>query len=136
MRQVRARDERTRRGELATAVDSAERCAAELAAAAQRVESYTGAIGDAVAVRERCLAGGTTIAALTALDRYLGRIRRDRQAALRDQLRAQARHDGQRDAVDAARGRLGAARADRERIERHFATWRAERDQLAERRLD
>lgn len=136
MRDARMRDEHVRRGDLATAVGDAQSAARGVDATAAQVASCHTAIADATAQRDQLLTGGATIATLAHLDRYVQRLRHALDAARGEHLRAEARHRGQLDAVDAARGRLAAARADREVIERHFAAWRAQRRKLAERRED
>jgi hypothetical protein len=136
MREVRARDERLKRGDLAGAVGDAHALAAEVAQVASRVVSARAAIAAATATRDRMLAEGAAGATLVRLEHYLGRRRRELEAVRGELLRAEARHHGQLDAVTAARGRLTLARADREIIERHFAAWRAARRKLVERRDD
>jgi hypothetical protein len=136
MREVRARDERIKRGDLAGAVGDAHTLAADVEHAASRVALARAAITDATGARERVLAQGAASATIAHLERYLCRLRHDLEAVRGELLRAEARHRGQLDAVDAARGRLTLARAEREVIERHFAAWRAERRKLAERRED
>jgi hypothetical protein len=54
----------------------------------------------------------------------------------REELRAEAAHGSRLGSLDEARARLARARADREVIERHFASWRQARAKLAERRED
>jgi hypothetical protein len=130
------RDERSRRIDLAGAVGDAQERAAQAAAAAQRVALARHALDVALDERDRLLARGGPAAALAHHERYIGRRRRELADALDEQLRADAIHRGQLDAVDADRARLVRARADREVIERHFAAWRTERRKLAERRDD
>lgn len=144
MRDARARDEKARRGELSGAVRDADLLATELDAATRRVAHARAVLAAAIASRDALLAGagrGTpgarlAIAAIARHDSYLGRLRRDLDAATDEHLRADARYRGQLGAVDLARQRLTLARAEREVIERHFAAWRAERRKLAERRDD
>jgi len=136
MRDARVRDERVRRTELAGAVGDAQRLAADLDGAADRVALVRAAVADANARRDATLAAGASIAAIARHDRYLRRLRRELDAARGEALRAEAHHRDQLGAVDEARRRLTLARADREVIERHFAAWRAERRKLAERRDD
>jgi hypothetical protein len=111
---------------LADSVDASER----------RVVLCRAALATATTGRDRLLAHGATAGTIAQFDRYAHRLRHDLDAARGEHLRAEARHRGQLDAVDAARSRLTLARAEREVIERHFATWRAERRKLAERRED
>jgi len=136
MRDVRARVEQVKRADLAGAVESAQVLAADLEAVARRVAAARAAIAAATSTRDHLLARGVAAATITHLERHLRRLRRDLEAVLGEQLRAEAAHRGQLDAVDTARERLTLARAEREVIERHFANWRAERRKLAERRED
>jgi hypothetical protein len=136
MREVRARDERLRRGDLAGAVGDARTLAADAEQAASRVTLARATLAAATATRDRVLAEGAASATIVHLERYLCRLRRELEAVRGELVRADARHRGQLDAVEAARGRLALARAEREVIERHFAAWRAERRKLAERRED
>jgi hypothetical protein len=135
-REARVRDERERRSDLAGAVAQAHAMAGDAAAAADRVATSRTAIATAAAARDRLLTAGATAAALARLERYQARLRRELDAARGEQLRIEARHRGQLDAVDAARDRLTLARAQRDVIERHFAAWRDARRKLAERRED
>jgi len=136
MREARSRDARTRRGELAGQIGDAQALAAEARATAGRVARAAAAITAATAARDGLLVRGASAGAIALAERHLGRLRRT-LAAERDALvRAEARHAGQLDAVDAARARLATARAEREVIERHFAAWRAGRKKRAERRAD
>jgi hypothetical protein len=105
-------------------------------AVARRVAQLRAAIAAASGERDRVLSRGVNAATIAHFERYLRRLRHDLDAAVGEQLRAEARHRGQLEAVDAARGRLALARAEREVIERHFAAWRAERRKLVERRED
>lgn len=138
MREVRARDERVKQGDLAGEVGEAKALAAELEIATRRVEQLRTHIARATRSRGHALDRnlGVTVAALAGADRHLAKLRRDLDDAEAARARAEARHAGQLEAVDAARARLARARADRELIERHFAAWRAERQKLAERRED
>jgi len=102
----------------------------------RRAARYKSAIAAATTGRDRLLAQGATAATIAHFERYLRRLRHDLEAIRGELLRASARHRGQLAAVDAARGRLTLARAEREVIERHFAAWRADRRKLAERRED
>jgi hypothetical protein len=136
MRDARRRDERVKRVELAAAAGEAEARAVALDAAAGRVARGRAAVAEAARGRDDLLAAGASAARVVAVERYLRRLRGALDAARLDQLRAEARLRGQLDTVDAARGQLACARADRELIERHFARWRAARHQLAERRDD
>jgi len=137
MRQVRASNERAQQGDLAGAVGDAQALAGAVDAARRRVERARAAIAAATG---SCDGGGraafATIAHLAHRDRYLRRLRHQLDAAHGELVRAEARHRGQLEVVDVARGRLAVARAEREIIERHFAAWRAERRKLAERRED
>jgi hypothetical protein len=136
MRDARARDERVKQGDLAGAVGDAHVLAAGVAEAASRVARARAAVLAATGDRDRLLAKGTESTTLAHIENYLRRLRRELDAARGAELRAEALHRGQLEAVDAARSRLTLARAEREVIERHFAAWRAERRKLAERRDD
>ena len=136
MRDARVADERARRWQLAAAVGDAQALAAGVDATSRRVSQARGAIAHALAERDRLASAGTSSGQLAQLDRYLGRLRGDLAAARAAEQRASARHHGQLAEVDASRGRLGRARADREVIDRHFAAWRTERTRRAERRED
>ncbi|MGE5181877.1 MAG: hypothetical protein ACM31C_07435 [Acidobacteriota bacterium] len=118
LREVRARDEAIRRGELASAVGSASEAEARLAAARAALASAIAACDAQPTAARRVLA-----------ERFVARRRRE-LARLADDL---ARASG---AVDHARAVLVRARAERELIERHFERWRAERRKLADRRED
>jgi hypothetical protein len=136
MRDARVRDARVKRADLAGAVESAQALATDVEATTARVAHARAALATARATRDHLLAQGARAAALVGLEHHLRRLRDAIDAARGEQLRAQVRHHGQLDAVDAARERLVLARADREVIERHFAAWRTERHKLAERRED
>jgi hypothetical protein len=136
MRDARTREERVKRGDLAGAVGDAQARATEAAEAAGRVAHTRALLAAAIGDRDQLLVRGTASTTLARVEHYLRRLRRDLEAARGEQLRAEARHRGQLEAVDAARDRLTLARAEREVIERHFAAWRAERRKLAERRAD
>ncbi|HEX2690458.1 MAG TPA: hypothetical protein VHN14_27775 [Kofleriaceae bacterium] len=110
--------------------------AASLAEVGRRVARARATLIAAIGERNRLLAQGTTSTTLAHADNYLRRLRRDLTAVRGEHLRAEARHRGQLEAVDAARNHLTLARAEREVVERHFAAWRAERRKLAERRDD
>jgi len=140
VRDQRARDERVRRGDLAAAVGDARETEGRVAVAAARVTAARGALADArgawMALAARPAGAGATAAALVVAERFVDRRRAELAAAIDAHLRADAAHRGQLDQVDAARGRLALARAEREVIERHFAQWRTARKKLAERRED
>jgi hypothetical protein len=129
---VRALDEKAKQGDLAGAVGDARKTQAKIDLASARVEQLRAAI-DRSRRREQHDANAIAIA---RADAYLARLRRDLEAALDELDRANAAHQGQLELVDAARTRLGRARADKEIIERHFARWRDEKRKLAERRED
>lgn len=133
VRDLRERDEHRRHGELASAVGDARTTAAEVAAAAGRVAALRDTIAEATGRRGE-LVGAPALLVLS--DRYLARLRRDLDAAIGARLRAEATHAGKLAVIDEARGRLAVARADRQVIERHFASWREAKKKLAERRED
>lgn len=136
VRDARARDERVRRGDLAAVVGDARTSAAQLERSHARVAAARAALEAARSAARALVAHGTTPARLVLAERYVARRRRELEAAHDAALRAHAAHRGQLDEVDAARGRLARARAERELIERHFTRWRSERARLAERRED
>jgi hypothetical protein len=136
MREARTHDARVRRGELAAQAGDERELAAQAGAAAHRVALAAAAITAATAARDRLLGRGAWAAAIALAERHVQRLRRTLDAERDALARAEARHAGQLDAVDAARARLAAARADREVIERHFAAWRARRKKRAERRAE
>lgn len=131
VRDAREREERTRKGTLAVAVDDAKASEAAVAAAAARVAAAEHALARAgTSVPE------TSALALVRRDRFVTKLRRALELAREEHDRAVAAHAGSLASVDAARARLVRARADREVIERHFARWREARAKLAERRAD
>jgi hypothetical protein len=139
MRDARTRDERIHRGELASAIGDARVLAADLGEVTSRMARARAALAAATGTRDRMLARGAPSAlgaTLAHLEHYLRRLRRDLDAVRGELVRAEALHRGQLEVVDAARGCLRLARAERELIERHFAAWRAERRKLADRRED
>jgi hypothetical protein len=132
VRDVRARDEALRRGDLANAVGDARETETRLAAARERTERSRAALD---AARSEALKQATS-QGLVLAEQFVARRRRELAEARDAELRAAAVHDEQLGAVDLARGRLARARADRELIERHFARWREAQAKLAERRRD
>lgn len=131
MRDARTRDEKSRRGDLAVAVGDARATEDQVAAALRRVEAARAAYEAARNTRELA-----TATQLSRAELYARRKRRDLESAIVEHQRAEASHAGRLEAVDAARGQLARARADREIVERHFARWRDARRKLAERRED
>jgi hypothetical protein len=136
LRDARGRDERVKRSDLAVAVADARETAGAVAAAVRRVAEARAAIVEGRRAYTALIAAGAAPGMLALADRYTDRRRRDLDAAIGEQLRAEAVHAGRLAAIDDARGRLAVARADRELIERHFARWREARKKLAERRED
>jgi len=134
LRESRQRDERVRRNDLAIAVGDA--CATEALAAetAERVVAARRRLDQAVTGRNAL--NDTGAGQLVLADKHVERCRRDLDRALDEQRRAARAHDDRLGAIDDARSKLAAARADREVIERHFARWRDARKKLAERRED
>ncbi|HEY4057676.1 MAG TPA: hypothetical protein VGM39_13770 [Kofleriaceae bacterium] len=132
VRDLRAREQRVREGNLAAAVGDARATQAVVDEAAERAQAARDAI-DAARIR---LTDGMTAQQVARAEVHLARLRRDRDAALDAVARAEAVHAGQIAEVDSARQRLVRARAEKELIERHFARWRADRAKLAERRED
>ena len=132
VRDARDREERVQRGNLAVAVEEARATEAQVTAAAARVKKAA----DALAEARRAVETATTAIAVARGERFVGRLRRALELAQDEHARAVASHAGQHAGLDAARGRLARARADREVIERHFSRWREERKRLADRRTD
>lgn len=132
LRDVRARDERVKRNDLAVAVDDARATEADVAAAAQRVEAARAKVSQAMAARRELAAAHL----LALADRHVAHRRRLLDDAVAEHARTRANHAGRVAAIDAARGKLTAARADKEVIERHFARWRDQQRKLADRRED
>jgi len=137
VRDARTRDERLERGALAAAVGGARATADDVAVAAARVAAARTALDEARRAYQLAGSGPSLAIGLAVFtDRFTARRRRDLDAALGAQLRAEAAHAGRLEQLDSARGRLARARADREVIERHFARWREQQKRLADRRDD
>lgn len=136
VRDARSRDERIRRGDLAAAVGDAKATEAKLEAATRQSTSIRQSLESARAALRDRLVTGSTSTTIAAAERHLSKLRRDLDAAIDAQLRAEANHRGQVEVIDAARLQLARARADKEVIERHFERWRDEKNKLAERRED
>lgn len=134
LRESRQRDERVRRNDLAVAVGDAHATELAVAETAARVAAARSRLDQAV--RGRNALNVTGAGQLALADRHVERCRRDLERALDEQRRASRAHDDKLGAIDEARSKLAAARADREVIERHFARWRDDRKRLAERRED
>jgi len=133
---ARAREERVKRADLAAAAGGARASQAQVDAALQRVDEARARLATARTAQRTLAATGTTSTMLARAEQFIVRARRDLDEAIDAHTRAEASHRGQLVAVDAARGRLARARADKEVIERHFARWRTERKRLSERRED
>ncbi len=136
VRDVRNRDEKVKRGDLAAAVGDARTTAADVVSAAGRIVVAQSALAAARASLETLIEAGASPTLLALADRFCARRRRDVDAAIAEHLRADARHTGRLGEVEVARGQLLTARAQREVIERHFARWRETQRKLAERRED
>jgi len=132
LRNVRERDERAVRGDLAAKVGDARETQARVEAARARTVAARTALTEAVSAREH----SATAAQLAAADRFIARRRRELDDAIGEELRAELAHEARIDHVDEARARLARARADRQIIERHFERWRDARRKLADRRED
>jgi hypothetical protein len=132
VRDARARDERTRRSELAGAVAGAKDAEAHAAAAHARTEAARLAVTAALAARDATV----TAAQRTLADRFVARRRRELLDARTHELEAEAARSTHQGVVDGARLTLARTRADREVIERHFARWREHKKKLADRRED
>jgi hypothetical protein len=136
VRDVRARDEHGKRGELAIAVGDARVVRAKLDAARSHTTAAREALTAAHTVRETLIASGASASRIVSAELFVRRRRRELEAALGEQLRCEAASGVQQGALDIARERLARARADRELIERHFERWHTARKQLAARRED
>ena len=132
LRDVRTLAEKSRKGELASAVGDARETQAKLDAARARTQEARTALDVARTTR----ATATTGAQLARVDQFIARRRRELEQAIGEETRCEVAHAQRQGVVDAARLVLARARADREVIERHFAKWRDERKKLAERRDD
>ena len=128
LRDVRARDERTKRQGLASAVGDARTTAADVAVAEQRVADARAALVAAMHTKV------TSSHLLALADRHVAHRRRQLDGAIAALATARAAHAGKLTAIDASRTALTAARADKEIIERHFARWREAQQKRAERR--
>ena len=136
VRDVRARDEKSRKAELSSAVGDARETQARLDAARARTRAAQTALAAAQSTRETLFSTGATTAQLARADQFIARRRRELAQTIAEEARCEAAHSERQGKVDAARLVLARARADREVIERHFERWRAERKKLAERRED
>jgi hypothetical protein len=130
VRTLREVGERTSKGALADAVEDSRVREAKLAAARARVAEARVQIASA----RELLARSCDAVAIVRGERYVARLRRDLEAAIATELRAHAEHAHGAGLVDLARARVVAARADREVVERHFATWREHQRKAAERK--
>lgn len=130
VRDVRALVEREKRGELAGAVGDARAAEERLAAA----RGKTAALRDKLAAAVP--AAGATAGQRVLAECYVTRLRRAVEAALADEVRAEAGLANELGEVELARRTLARARADRELVERHFARWRQAQRRLADRRED
>jgi hypothetical protein len=130
LREVRAHAVAASRGGLADAVaDAAERERA-VAVAAARVDDARQALARA------SVAGVETALAATWRDRHVARLRGDLERAMAEHSRRVAAHRDGLAVMDDARAEVATARARRELVERHFASWRELRRKVAERRGD
>lgn len=134
VRDLRVRDEKARKGELAAAVGGARETQARLDAARAHTVSAQTSLAAARGSREAQLASGATGEQLARADQFVARRRRELERAIAEEARTEAAHAERQGDVDAARLVLARARADREVIERHFARWRDEKRKLADRR--
>ena len=136
VRDVRARDEKSRKAELSSAVGDARETQAKLDAAHARTKAAQDALGAAQTARETQLSTGATTTQLARADQFIARRRRELAQTIAEEARCEATHTERQGTVDAARLVLARARADREVIERHFERWREARRKLADRRED
>ena len=136
LREVRALGERTRKGELATAVGDARQAQAKLDGARARTNVARAALVTALRGRDELLAAGATSLELSRAELFIARRRRDLEQATAEEDRCEAAHSARQGTVEAARLHLARSRAEREVIERHFERWRAERRKVVDRRED
>jgi len=136
VRDVRARDEQARKGDLAVAVGDARQTQGRLDAARARTAAARAALLTAQKTRDALVSAGAAGSELVRAEEYIARRRRELQAVTAEEVRCEAMHAGRLDEVDAARRTLTRARAERQVIERHFERWREDRKKLAERRED
>lgn len=131
---ARQRTELVRRGELTAAIGDARLAEERLASSRERSAAARQQLAQAVVARQRLASADA--AELARHERFIARCRREVEAAISAEHRAQEAHDRHASGVDLARSTLARARAEREVIERHFARWREAQRKLAERRED
>jgi hypothetical protein len=136
VRDVRARDEKSRKAELSSAASDARETLGRLDAARARTKAARIALVSAQTTRQTQLSAGATSAQVARADQFIARRRRELDQTIAEEARCEAAHLERQGKVDAARTVLARARADRELIERHFERWRADRKKLLERRED
>jgi hypothetical protein len=136
VRELRTRDEKSRKGELANAVGDARETLAKLEATRARTQTAKAAWLGARASRDQLLDAGATSQQLAHADHFIARRRHELDRAVAEELRCEAAHAERQGNVDAAQLVLARSRAEREVIERHFERWRSERRKLADRRED
>jgi hypothetical protein len=134
VRDVRARTERARVGELASAVGDARATQARLDGAKERSKAARDAVAAALVARDTLLSSGATSTQLAQAERFVARRRKALADALAEEVRCEVAHLEREGDADAARLTLRRARAEREVIERHFERWRTEQKKLADRR--
>lgn len=136
VRDVRARDEQARKGDLAVAVGDARQTQGRLDAARARTAAAHAALLTARTARDALLSAGAAGSVLVRAEAYIARRRRELEGAIAEEVRCEAVHAGRLDEVDTARRTLTRARAERQVIERHFERWREDKKKLADRRED
>jgi len=136
VRDVRARNEKARKGELAVAVGDAHEILAKLDAARTRTKAARDAVVAGCAGRDALASAGATGAQLALADQFIARRRRELDQTVAEEIRCEAAHAERQGKVDAARLVLARSRAERQVIERHFERWRDERKKLLDRRED
>jgi hypothetical protein len=136
VRDVRARTERARVGELASAVGDARATQARLDAAKERSKAARNAVDEAVVARDTLLSSGATSTQLAQAERFVTRLRRALADEVAEEVRCEVAHLEREGDADAARLTLRRARAERDVIELHFERWRASQKKLGERRED
>lgn len=136
VRDVRARDEKSRKAELSSAVGDARETQAKLDAARTRTKAAQDALAAAQATRQAQLSAGATTTQVARADQFIARRRRELAQTIAEEARCEVAHLERQGKVDAARTVLARTRADREVIERHFERWRADRKKMLDRRED
>src|SRR4051812_6951426 len=100
VRDLRARDEKTRKGELADAVGDARETQAKLDAARARPEAARAGPAASRSSRDVLLSAGATSSQLARADQFIARRRRELGQATAEELRCEASHMQRQGKVD------------------------------------